>query len=91
MISVEAFNAVAQQWAAFMWNRMLDSTWVLLIVGGLWGLLRHRVSAQFGYCLFLLVLVKLVVPFQTPVPEIAGRAIRLVWTPRSPWRATCSV
>jgi beta-lactamase regulating signal transducer with metallopeptidase domain len=81
MIGIEAFNAVAQQWAVLMWSRVVDSTWVLLIVAVIWGLLRHRVSAQFGYCLFLLVLVKLAAPVQTPFPEIATAMLRPTWTP----------
>jgi beta-lactamase regulating signal transducer with metallopeptidase domain len=81
MISIETVNAVAQHWAVFMWSRMLDATWVLLIVAALWALLRRRVSAQFGYCLFLLVLVKLVMPIQTPLPEKAVRLPALTWTP----------
>lgn len=77
MIEVETLNAIAQQWGAFMWNRAIDSAWVLLLVGILWGLLRHRVSAQFGYCLFLLVLIKLVAPVQMPWPQAAVRLLRL--------------
>ena len=81
MIDSESFNGVAQVWAGFMWSRTLNSTWVLLAVTIIWGLLRHRVSAQFGYCLFLLVLVKLAIPIQTSFPEIAGRAVRSAWAP----------
>ncbi len=81
MISVETFNVVAQHWATFMWNRMVDSTWVLLVVGAIWGLLRRRVSAQFGYCLFLLVLVKLVMPVQTPFPHVVSDKLSSAWPP----------
>lgn len=81
MISPETVNAIAQHWAAFVWSRMLGSTLLMLIVGVLWSLVRRRVSAQFGYCLFLLVLVKLVVPIQTPLPAKAGRMLRLAWAP----------
>jgi len=77
MISIETLNAAAQQWSQFMWSRMLDSAWVLLIVGAVWGVLRRRASAQFSYCLFLLVLVKLVTPVQFPFPE---KAVRMPWS-----------
>ncbi|MEN6335603.1 MAG: M56 family metallopeptidase [Phycisphaerales bacterium] len=81
MISIETLNAAAQQWCQFMWSRAIDSAWVLLLVGILWGVLRRRASAQFGYCLFLLVLIKLATPVQTPFPEKAVRALRPAWTP----------
>jgi beta-lactamase regulating signal transducer with metallopeptidase domain len=80
-MSIETVNTIARHWDLFMWSRIVDSTWVLIVVGVLWSLLRRRVSAQFGYCLFFLVLVKLVVPVQTPLPGNIGRALKTEWTP----------
>jgi beta-lactamase regulating signal transducer with metallopeptidase domain len=64
---IEWLNAVAQTWIDFMWIRSIDAAWVFLIVGLIWFLTRNRVHAQFGYCLFMLVIIKLFIPFQQPV------------------------
>ena len=73
MMSVDSLNAWGASWAAFMWARLSETTVVLTGVGLLWLLLRRRASPQLGYCLFLLVLVKSVLPIALPVPSrLAG-------------------
>lgn len=57
-------NQLGESWASFMWIQTVDSTLVLLALGGLWFLLRKHSSAQLGYCLFILVLIKLMIPGQ---------------------------
>ncbi len=69
MPSMETLNTWADVWAGFMWDRTVDSVVVLAIVGVLWLLIHRRSSPQFGYCLFLLVLVKAVVPIEVTVPS----------------------
>ena len=72
MIPIETLNLWADSWTSFIWSRTIDSTIVLVIVGFLWLILRKRVSAQFGYLLFSLVLLKLVIPIQLPIPAVIG-------------------
>ncbi len=64
MISFDLFNQWAEWWASFMLYQTLDSIVILLFVGILWLFLRKKMAAQFGYYLFLLVLIKLVIPGQ---------------------------
>lgn len=68
MSASATFNAWAIPWAEFMWSGLIDATLLLAIVALLWLPLRRRMSAQVGYCLFLLILVKLVVPIHVTAP-----------------------
>jgi len=52
-----------------MLGGLIDGTALLVLLCPLWLLLRRRVSAQFGYCLFLLVLLKVVLPLQVTLPH----------------------
>ena len=72
MNATETFNLWSRGWATFMGHGLIESTVIYAVVGGLWLLLRNRrwASAQLGYGLFLLVLLKLVVPAQFSIPEI---------------------
>ena len=73
MISIDTLNAWGAAWTAFMWAQLAETTVVLITVGLLWIVLRRRSSPQFGYCLFLLVLAKSVLPIDPPVPaRLAG-------------------
>ena len=62
MAAIEWMNQLAEAWASVMWIRVLDSACVFLLIGTLWLIVRKWAPAQFGYYLFLLVLVKLVFP-----------------------------
>ena len=69
-MSIDTLNQWSEVWINFMTSRLIDSTIVFALLGGIWLLIRHRVSAQFGYLLFLLVLVKLAVPSQISIPDL---------------------
>ena len=64
MNPVELINGLSEKWAVFMLDRTLGSTLVFVFVGLIWVVLRRRISPQWGYLLFLLVLVKLIIPYQ---------------------------
>src|SRR5438874_9649071 len=65
---IQTLNGLSAVWSDFMWRACLDATLLLSIVLALWAPLRRRVPAQVGYCLFLLVLGKLLLPLPLPVP-----------------------
>ncbi len=58
----DTINQWSLDWFEFMQYRVLDSILVLLLIGGLWLLVRKKVSPQLGYVLFLLILFKLIIP-----------------------------
>ncbi|MEW6239174.1 MAG: M56 family metallopeptidase, partial [Candidatus Omnitrophota bacterium] len=58
----------AEGWGRFLWTHTADSAWMFLLVAFVWIVLRQKAPAQFGYCLFLLVLFKAVLPYQQPAP-----------------------
>ncbi|MBN2326343.1 MAG: hypothetical protein JXR73_04250 [Candidatus Omnitrophica bacterium] len=60
----DRLNQWGEWWASFMVYQTLDSMVILLVLGIVCFLLRKKMPAQFGYCLFLLALIKLVVPGQ---------------------------
>ena len=69
MIPVDMLNQWGASWTRFMWSTLVDSSMLLVALALLWMMVRRRTSPQFGYCLFLLVLVKLVVPVTITVPQ----------------------
>jgi Tol biopolymer transport system component/beta-lactamase regulating signal transducer with metallopeptidase domain len=68
MSATETLNTWAEAWAAFMWGGLIDATVLLALVTLLWLFLRRWLSPQVGYCLFLLILLKLLVPVRVPAP-----------------------
>ncbi len=68
MLPVELLNQTADAWARYMVGGLIDGGILLLVLWGVWLLLRRRVSPQFGYCLFLLVLVRVAIPWEIPAP-----------------------
>lgn len=70
MNTSEWFNAWAEPWASFMSRSTIDSALVFGLVGLVWLALRKRLSAQVGYLLFLLVLVKLILPGVISLPGL---------------------
>lgn len=66
---MESLNLWTGMWAEFMLARVWESTLILAVVGIVWILIHKRVSAQFGYGLFFLPLIKLIVwiPVEYPV------------------------
>jgi WD40 repeat protein/beta-lactamase regulating signal transducer with metallopeptidase domain len=68
MTWVETLNAWGSGWWAFMARALLDSSSLLAVVLLVWLPLRRRISAHFAHGLFLLVLLKLAVPFPPSWP-----------------------
>jgi len=69
VIATEMLNAFAESWTDFMLGGLIDGSILLVLLCLLWLLLRRRVSAQFRYCLFLLVLLRVVLPLQVTLPR----------------------
>jgi beta-lactamase regulating signal transducer with metallopeptidase domain len=98
MISTSALNTWADAWAQFMSSSLIEAAVVLIAVSILWLLIHRKASAQLGYGLFLLVLLKLLIPVEFTVPDwladlspgrSANRAVmwavrELPFQPRSP-------
>jgi hypothetical protein len=72
-----------------MSRSLIEAAVVLIAVSILWLIIHRKASAQLGYGLFLLVILKLLVPIQFTVPEwlanlspshSAGRAV--MWVAR---------
>jgi beta-lactamase regulating signal transducer with metallopeptidase domain/uncharacterized GH25 family protein len=74
MMLIETLNDWAGVWGPFAARSLVDASLVLAIVGVVWLLFHRRMSSQLGYCLFLLVPVKLLVPLEIPVPGWIGNA-----------------
>ena len=70
MGGIDLINQWAESWMAFMGCRILDSVLVFAFAGLIWLSARRRAAAQFGYCLFLLVLFKSVVPAPVSLPGL---------------------
>src|SRR5437773_5414320 len=66
---IQTLNGWSAAWSSFMIRGLIDAALLLAIVAAVWLLLRRRLPAQVGYCLFLLVLLKLPVPLSLPVPS----------------------
>jgi beta-lactamase regulating signal transducer with metallopeptidase domain len=73
---IDLVNAAGQRWAAWMIAAAVDSAALLLLVSLVWFVIRRRVAPQVGYCLFLLVPLKLLLPIDVSVPPQIAR-----WTP----------
>lgn len=68
MFLVESVNAWSAAWAGWMANATVGTFWLFLVVGGVWLVGRRWMSAHAGYWLFMLILLKGVVPFELSVP-----------------------
>ncbi len=71
-------NSAGDQWAAWVITASLDAALLLSLIGLVWFAIRNRVAPQVGYCLFLLVPFKLLVPVVVAVPAAVAQ-----WTPSS--------
>jgi beta-lactamase regulating signal transducer with metallopeptidase domain len=69
-------NSAAARWLACVAAASLDSALLLALLGLVWFAIRGRVAPQVGYCLFLLVPLKLLMPVVVTVPASLAR-----WTP----------
>ena len=70
MLTASTLNVWAESWTRFLVNSLIDATVVLFAVSILWLLIHKKASAQLGYSLFLLVLVKLLIPIEITVPQV---------------------
>jgi Tol biopolymer transport system component/beta-lactamase regulating signal transducer with metallopeptidase domain len=69
MMTANALNTWAESWARFMWGSLIEAAVILIAVSILWLLIHKKAPAQLGYGLFLLVLLKLLVPVEFTVPD----------------------
>ena len=74
MISTETLNDWAVVWASLAVRSLVDDSLVLVTVGMVWLAFRRWMSPQLGYCLFLLVPAKLLIPIEIPVPGWVAHA-----------------
>ena len=74
MNAVEMINASSVHWARFMLGVLLETSVVFAFIGCLWLALRRKawVSPQLGYYLFLLVLVKALIPGGISIPGVVS-------------------
>ena len=73
---LDRLGSFGNTWATWLGVSILDAAIMLVLAAAVWLLVRKKASAQFGYCLFLLVLLKLFVPLEVVVPKQLAR-----WTP----------
>jgi len=78
---VSALNEMSHVWLDQMRNSLIDTTVLLGVVTAVWLLLRKRLSAQVGCCLFLLVLIKAAIPMEIPGPSWLA-----AFSPREQWQ-----
>ncbi len=75
-VLIDNANVAAEAWAYWTLATLLGSVAMLALAGLLWLAIRRRVAPQVGYCLFLLVPLKLLIPVHVAVPDSIAR-----WTP----------
>jgi beta-lactamase regulating signal transducer with metallopeptidase domain/protocatechuate 3,4-dioxygenase beta subunit len=73
---VDVINSAGTRWGVWMVAACLDSFVLLSVVGLIWFGIRKRAVPQIGYCLFLLVPLKLLVPLVVTAPSSVAR-----WAP----------
>jgi beta-lactamase regulating signal transducer with metallopeptidase domain len=69
-------NSIADRWIDWVLATSLDTAALLALVGLVWLAIRRRAAPQVGYCLFLLVPLKLLMPLSVTVPMAVAQ-----WTP----------
>ena len=69
-------NSEGPRWAAWIGGASLDAAALLALISLAWLVVRNRVAPQVGYCLFLLVPLKLLAPIAVTAPAAAAG-----WTP----------
>ena len=69
---IETLNSWAAMWSDWALVSLVEGAALLAVVGVVWRLAARRASAQFGYLLFLLVLVRLALPATVAVPAEWG-------------------
>ncbi|HVW39438.1 MAG TPA: M56 family metallopeptidase [Pirellulales bacterium] len=69
---IDALNSWAVSWSDWALVSLAEGAALLAVVGVVWRWAGRRASAQFGYLLFLLVLVRLAFPATVAVPAAWG-------------------
>jgi uncharacterized GH25 family protein len=69
-------NSAGVRWVAWVVAASLEAGLLLALIGLAWLAVRDRVALQVGYCLFLLVPLRLLVPVVVTVPTVL-----VEWTP----------
>ena len=69
---IETLNMWAAMWSDWALASLVEGAVLLAVVGAVWRIAARRASAQFGYLLFLLVLVRLAAPAAIAVPAEWG-------------------
>ncbi|MBN2328477.1 MAG: M56 family metallopeptidase [Candidatus Omnitrophica bacterium] len=64
MSGIEWLNVVSEKWAVYLAHCVIDSMVICLLVGLLWYAIRPRASAKFGYFVFVILLLKVIIPGQ---------------------------
>ncbi len=67
---IERCNRLSEPWSAWMGISILETTLVLVILSGLWFVLKRRSSPQLGALLFLLVPLRLLIPVEVRLPGL---------------------
>ncbi|HUY90731.1 MAG TPA: M56 family metallopeptidase [Pirellulales bacterium] len=65
---IDALNSWAESWSDWALAALVEGTLLFAVASLVWRLTARRASSQFGYLLFLLVLVRLAVPIAVAVP-----------------------
>jgi beta-lactamase regulating signal transducer with metallopeptidase domain len=65
-ISWRHWNMWAESWSGWILATLFDTTVALVVVLGIWLLVRRHVSPRWCYLLFLLVPLKMLVPVELP-------------------------
>ncbi len=69
---IEFLNGAGDQWVRFFIPMLIQSSLMILAIWGIDWLIRKRVTAIFRYCLWLLVIVKLMLPVTLAAPTGLG-------------------
>ncbi len=81
-ISWRHWNMWAESWSGWILATLFDTTVALVVVLGIWLLVRRHVSPRWCYLLFLLVPLKMLVPVELPwLPEPFAPTMRRVEAP----------
>lgn len=75
---IDAANSAGARWITWVASATVDAGVLLGLIGLVWLAIRKRVAPQVGYCLFLLVPLKLLMPVAISVPAVVAK-----WTPSS--------
>ncbi|WP_010585806.1 M56 family metallopeptidase [Schlesneria paludicola] len=78
---VNLTNSLSDQWISWAFAGLLDTTALLILVSILWWTIRRRASPQVGYCLFLLVPLKLLLPISVTIPAVVAQYVPSVCVP----------